>query len=1151
MNNENLYNAADLAEAEKIFRSDGFPLDTEALSYLVGRYMESGNTYKAYALIADYYELSKPIIDIFYEDGQYVSVLETMDFLFRSNNDRKRTLFIASLLVEEYKKMNAYTQIIELNLRLIKLCGNPASDSAFYLITKEAITASLDYIETTADMPSEEMLAHIGRTLLYLFNYSRYDDFIIETSRRIVSGYSSESEICRRILAYICPEMKRSLTVTLQGFRSVQQHDFADAATKNLEQCVELLFEDNPPPVFDGQEQYRVLDNEESTIEYLDMISKRRFLVAEIEELRTRPDADKISELKGRFIEFLDYFRNVEISKDTFDQIQNDCYIISTLAFWRDFDVDFVVENIAPYAERIALVQDIDSLSVHCIYSLQLAYFTLADVYIKTKEKGKQFECYVKSLGFGNQFFKKISFENSFAYFVSQVKDEYFFYYDMLVHIFDFLEEEDYPLEELYIELSKRKNLLYLGETWKRGNPSIEFVHSFLNKRDFKFSDLCRTLPKDAVFIDMYYIRAMYMDESEGEEPQDKTKAVCVAFVILPNGQMRYCFVGEGSDLAANLDNDLNGSYKQFLYNEQGWNEWIHANGGKETAVDYFKNITERLLSGVEPNSRVFVCTEGDLNFVSFAALPYKDGYVTDYFAVRNVTSVYDVVEPNRRKEVRNALVFSAPEYGQKVVSMRGEMWGELNGSALEGRIVAETLSAGGSSVDYLTSRDASLVSLKEKLSNANYGIIHFSTHGFVDNNHVGLVTAGANNPKTDSLLMDNDISAYSLADAQLIVYALCFGASQTAKLQDSLGGFIKASLMAGANSVIAPVYPIDDVSTAVLMDEFYKQLFSGESVDIEIALRKAIYRLRTITKKELGSEYGIQIDSEKDCPYNAPDYWTPWLCFSAETSVKDANTASTPYISPRSALREYLHNEEFRKVLRSNHFVYADRTFFITAAANRIDRDKNGKAVLPRSMREDFRMNALSFEYRTIFSSNGTTRGGSAESRLEVTKEQKYIATPQNARVVERAKVYNCFDEAPNTILGLREQSLKAYEFQKAHTKTCWQRIWEILEQKHARPSTFGAATMLNEDYYYKAKNDNPSPPDIRTIVAIAVGYNLGRQLTDELLKLAGKAFSPTSDEHNAYEFVISHMSGYSMEEINDLLISENISPLGTKSRK
>ena len=135
--------------------------------------------------------------------------------------------------------------------------------------------------------------------------------------------------------------------------------------------------------------------------------------------------------------------------------------------------------------------------------------------------------------------------------------------------------------------------------------------------------------------------------------------------------------------------------------------------------------------------------------------------------------------------------------------------------------------------------------------------------------------------------------------------------------------------------------------------------------------------------------------------------------------------------------------------------------------------------------------------------------------------------------------------------ILKLRTESVKQFEVNLKYKKTCWQRIYEVLEANHAKPDTFHEKTLLNSDYIFRAKYSNSPPPNVRTIVAIAAGYDLGLHIAEELLKLAGLAFCPTSAENDAFIFILTAMYGYSIDAKNEILIQSGFEPLGTKGRK
>jgi hypothetical protein len=489
------------------------------------------------------------------------------------------------------------------------------------------------------------------------------------------------------------------------------------------------------------------------------------------------------------------------------------------------------------------------------------AFHTLSDVYAMAEDMGRTYDCYVNFLKYGNIYFKRICFENDFDFFISQVEDEYFFYHDVVNHAVTILNEHDFNASGLFLELCKYKNLVYIGEMWRRGHTNINDINRLLN-RDFSFGDICGSIPQDTALIDFTYHRKWFTDEASAK----KTDAYCIAFIIDSSGDVKRLNLGN----AAELENMLNpGKHEYIEDDEYKWRPYDKSVG----------ELTEKILCGIPDIQNLIICADGDFNSVSFASLPFKESYVMDYYAVKNIGSVYDIIYPRKRQPLKNALIFAAPDFGNPK-SGEAEKWIKLEGSGLEGQLVRNTLMNGRlDDIRYHSGAGATLNAVKKAFDEKTYSIIHFSTHGCFDDTGVGIVTAGANTKDRGAIFWDSDLERYSLLDTGLIVYALCFGAMQTSKLNDSLSGLIKSSLLSGVNAIIAPLRPVEDFSSAVLLNEFYKLYITGERP--EAALRRAVKRVRTMSGEELNAEYHIQTDG--DYPYASPEHWSQWVCFSAE----------------------------------------------------------------------------------------------------------------------------------------------------------------------------------------------------------------------------------------------------------------------------
>lgn len=137
-----------------------------------------------------------------------------------------------------------------------------------------------------------------------------------------------------------------------------------------------------------------------------------------------------------------------------------------------------------------------------------------------------------------------------------------------------------------------------------------------------------------------------------------------------------------------------------------------------------------------------------------------------------------------------------------------------------------------------------------------DYKIIHLATHGILNNDdpdNSKLLFAG----KENNFLTVADIMAYDFSNKDLIVLSACdsnIGKTKGAEIS-ALG---TAFEMAAAPTVIASLWKVNDQSTAILMQEFYKNLTAGDSK--AESLRKA----------------QISIINLKD--FRNPYYWAPFV---------------------------------------------------------------------------------------------------------------------------------------------------------------------------------------------------------------------------------------------------------------------------------
>ena len=135
--------------------------------------------------------------------------------------------------------------------------------------------------------------------------------------------------------------------------------------------------------------------------------------------------------------------------------------------------------------------------------------------------------------------------------------------------------------------------------------------------------------------------------------------------------------------------------------------------------------------------------------------------------------------------------------------------------------------------------------------------IVHFATHGFLDSEHpelsgIVLTMTDHNGAKTNGLMLLPDIYSLDLS-AELAVLSAC----QTALGKDIKGeglvGLTHSFMSAGAKSVVASLWNVDDRATAALMADFYEGMLQ-EGQTPAAALRSA--KLKMISEKQWSAPY-------------------------------------------------------------------------------------------------------------------------------------------------------------------------------------------------------------------------------------------------------------------------------------------------------
>jgi hypothetical protein len=141
---------------------------------------------------------------------------------------------------------------------------------------------------------------------------------------------------------------------------------------------------------------------------------------------------------------------------------------------------------------------------------------------------------------------------------------------------------------------------------------------------------------------------------------------------------------------------------------------------------------------------------------------------------------------------------------------------------------------------------------IKRRIGQAVY--VHFACHGafnLAEPLSSKLWLAGGDSLTLQDLLSDE----FDLSHARLVALSACqSGITEFEKVPDEAIGMPAAFMQAGCPGVVSSLWPVDDLSTAVLMTQFYKlHLDSTKGLDLSTALHEAQEWLRRSNAKELG----------------------------------------------------------------------------------------------------------------------------------------------------------------------------------------------------------------------------------------------------------------------------------------------------------
>ncbi|XP_028514331.1 tetratricopeptide repeat protein 28 [Exaiptasia diaphana] len=282
-----------------------------------------------------------------------------------------------------------------------------------------------------------------------------------------------------------------------------------------------------------------------------------------------------------------------------------------------------------------------------------------------------------------------------------------------------------------------------------------------------------------------------------------------------------------------------------------------------------YNSLVTPVLTHVQ-HDEIVIVPDGPMYRVPFAALrdPNTGQYLSDTKRIRLAPSIAILKALNEcpvdHHSQKGALIVGNPSVGEVMFRGKKRVFERLPSAETEVSFLSVTLRQSTT----LTAEQATKAVVLEKLREGS-AIIHIAAHGSSDNGEIALAPNVSPErqgipEEDDYLLTMREVQEIGIK-AQLVVLSCCYSGRGEIRAEGMVG-LSRAFLAAGARSVVASLWAIDDTITLSFMVSFYSYLTRGESASV--SLHKAMHDIR----KE---------------GHRNPKYWAPFFLIGDDVILK------------------------------------------------------------------------------------------------------------------------------------------------------------------------------------------------------------------------------------------------------------------------
>ncbi len=409
-------------------------------------------------------------------------------------------------------------------------------------------------------------------------------------------------------------------------------------------------------------------------------------------------------------------------------------------------------------------------------------------------------------------------------------------------------EEEVARIEGEISQLQRDMAAKYLGRNLQRASATITQ------------EDITTTLGEGSALIDLFQFQDPKLKGDEWD---------CLGAIIMAaNNNLEFVRIDGAKVIRQSIE-----SLRQGI-----------ANGDAACVKEETELLSEKLWRPIaqkipEGTNQLVISPDGDLNFLSFAALLSEDGkFLAESYDISYVGNARDLLRESNPNPPNRIRIFGNPIFDQATEpveenrlafrSMEVDVFGQIQLPPLPGteKECAEIQKIAANSGWDLETFTRDRADEKNIRGTSKPGILHLATHGFYLNSYtppiestrgmsvIGVETSTTNkkgvdpmrasgialtgaqstlrswaerkapDPENDGILTAEEVAALDLQGTWLVALSACETGVGEARSGEGVLGLRRSFMMAGAENLLMTLWPVSDHTTSEIMADFYSE---------------------------------------------------------------------------------------------------------------------------------------------------------------------------------------------------------------------------------------------------------------------------------------------------------------------------------------